>query len=597
MHSTTGSLAPASPLEEIRAEPPRDVRAGSTRRTADVLVNTLIESGVELAFGLPGGTISPLFDALLDRPEIRVITTRHESGAMFAAAGYARATERLAVVIVTSGPGIMNCMTGLATALCEGFPVLVLAGEVPRALFGRRALQEGSPYHLDVISACRPVTKLADTLPSPDLAPAILRRAILAATTGRRGPVVVTVPLDVSSSPIRVPDLGADMSVDYAIDSSIVVGPVRRAADALASAERPVIFAGSGTRLSGGPEALRELAERLEAPVMTTLKGKGVFPESHRLSLGVFGYGGHPSATDYLEEGVDVLLAVGTGLSDPATDGWSKLLQPSKHFIQIDSDVTQLGRNYPVTIGIAGEAKAVLPRLTDHLAAPMRPRMRYGVRRFTDPRKEEHGPEGRITPQRALCELQWVLPADTLFTCDIGDHLLFATHYLEIDDPECFLTMTGFGSMGSSIAGAVGAHLGQRERSVCAICGDGCFSMALSDIGVATRYRVPLIVAVLNDGRYGMVERGNRAVYGRTPWYSMAPMSVPDLARGLGADCVLIEKAGQILDLDLDPMSHGAPLVLDIRIDRQVKMPMSKGFTAARSLARKKAPLREVPHE
>ncbi len=543
------------------------------RRTADVLVDLLVEAGVEVIFGLPGGAIAPLHDALMDRPEVRVVTTRHEAGAMFAAQAYARRSGKVGVVLVTSGPGILNAMTGLASAHCDGMPLVVLVGEVPRSVFGRRALQEGSAHHLDIVSTCKPITKMAAEVPSSDVAPGMLKRAITTALSGRRGPVVLTLPLDVTSKRITPAVLTGDVSVAYGTQSQAMGAALDETSRILGEAERPVMFVGSGARWGDGPRRVRALAERLGCPVMTTPKAKGVFPESHPLSLGVFGYGGHPSTTRYLTEGVDVMLAVGTGLGDVATNGWSPLLVPKKHFVQIDTDAAQIGRNYPVTHGVVGDAAVVLRELAARAAKSARPAARFGVERHTDAKREEYGPEGKITPQRAIWELQQAMPKGTVFTCDIGEHLLFGIHYLQVDDPHGFLIMTGLGSMGSSVAGAIGARLADAQSPTVAICGDGCFSMNLGDVAVAAREGVPLIVAVLNDERYGMVEIGHEAVYGRRPEYPAGPMDIALMAKSVGAEAVTIERSHQITELGLGSRRSKTPLVLDIRIDRQVRMP------------------------
>jgi acetolactate synthase-1/2/3 large subunit len=557
------------------------------RRTADVLIDVLVEAGVEVVFGLPGGAIAPLNDALLDRPEIRVITTRHESGAMFAAAAYARTTGKIGVVFLTSGPGILNAMTGIASAHCDGMPLLVIAGEVPRSVFGRRALQEGSSHHLDIVTTCRPITKMAAQIPFADVAPSMLQRAISTALSGCRGPVVLTIPLDVLSKTIRAPRLVTDVSVAHGVQSAPMRAAIEDASRALSSAKRPLIFVGSGTRWGDGPRRVRELAEHLQSPVMTTPKAKGIFPEGHPLSLGVFGYGGHPSASQYLERGFDVLLTVGSSLGDIATNGWSKLLGPTKEFIQIDADANQIGRNYPVTMGLVGDAGPLLAEIAEHLPRKPRAHRELGVTRFTDPSVDRHGPEGRITPMRALWELQQRMPSNASYACDIGEHLLFAIHYLEAHHPQDFMVMTGLGSMGSSIASAIGAHLGDPSRPVVAVCGDGCFAMNLGDLAVAARDRIPVVVAVLNDERYGMVELGHEAIYGRAPEYPAGPMSVALMAQSVGADAVVIERNHEISAVDLSRLERGRPLVLDIRIDRGVRMPKNSRFDDIRAVAKK----------
>lgn len=548
------------------------------RRAADVLVDVLATEGVEVVFGIPGGAIAPLYDALIDHPEIRVVTSRQESGAMFAAASYARMTGKIGVVLVTSGPGLLNSITGLASAFCDGMPVLLLAGEVPRSVFGRQALQEGSSHHLDVITSCRPLTKMAVQVPFADAAPAILKRAIATALSGRRGPVLLTLPLDVMGTEIRAPKLVSDVHVTHGVESPLMRSALDEVAALLVTAKRPLILAGSGARWDDGPAQLRALAERLQVPVITTPKGKGVFPESHPLSLGVFGYGGHPSATRHLEGGVDVLLTIGSSLGDVATNGWSKLLVPTTHFVQIDVDAMQIGRNYRVSHGLVGKAADLIREICTRLPSDAICPRRYGVERFTNASSAEPGPEGRITPMRAIWELQRRMPRNAMFTCDIGEHLLFATHYLEIDDPEGFSVMTGLGSMGSSIAAALGARLARPDRPAVAICGDGCFAMNIGDLAVAAKEKIPLVVAVLNDERYGMVEIGHQALYGRTPDYSMGPMNIAMMARGVGAHAVSIDASHQLYGTDLSSLEQGIPIVFDIHVDRAVHMPRNARF-------------------
>ena len=547
------------------------------RRTADVIVDVLVEAGVEVVFGLPGGAIAPVHDALMDHPGIRVVTTRHESGAMFAAAGYARMTGKLGVVLVTSGPGVLNAVTGLASAHCDGMPVLLLAGEVPRGVFGKGALQEGSAHHLDIVGLCRPVSKLSMQIPEANAAPAMMRRAIATALSGKKGPVVVTLPLDVTSAFIKAPRIAVEGGVSFDPTAARTGEGLAEVASLLRGAERPLLFAGSGTRWGCAPQQLLALAERLQIPVMTTPKAKGVFPESHPLALGLFGYGGHPSSSAYLEGGVDVMLAVGTRLSDPSTDNWSKLIAPSRAFVQIDIDAMQIGRSYAVTHGLVGDAGTLLGALVDSTPDLAREPKHFGVRRHEDPAiGTGEGDEERITPMRAIWELQRALPKDAIYTCDIGEHLLYALHYLKIDRSDGFLSMIGLGSMGSGIGSAIGCKLGKPDQVVAAICGDGCFSMGLGDVATAVKDRIPVLFVVLNDERYGMVEIGHESVYGRKPAYESGPMSVPEMAQSVGAQARVVRRAHELSNLDLERLLRNGPVVLDVRIDRTTRMPKNK---------------------
>ncbi len=560
---------------------PESGQAGtSARRTADVLVDVLEAAGVDTVFGLPGGPISPLHDALLDR-SIRTVTTRHESGALFAAAGWAHTTGRLGVAVVTSGPGVLNAMTGLASAHCDGLPVLLLVGEVPRKVHGKGALQDGSSHGLNVVGMTRHVTKLAAEMTDPAQAPLLLHRAITTALSGRRGPVVLTIPLDVAMAPQAAPRITAELSLEFAVTP--------RALDDIAAllglAGRPLILAGAGVRGGGAPAMLRTVAERYRCPVATTPKGKGVFPEDHPQALGVFGLGGHPSAREYVEGGLDMLIAVGTSLGDLSTDGCTPLLKPKRAFVHVDIDARQIGKSYAPTHALVAPAAAFLGGLAERTPRLV-PRPDAGVVRFAMASSEPD----LLAPQDAVTELQAIPPRDTIYTVDSGEHFLFATHFLEITHPDAFVVMTGLGSMGQSIGGAIGAKLARPDRTVAAICGDGCFAMNGFEVATAAAEKVPIVLFVFNDRRLGMVELGHKAVYGRQPSYPIT-MDVGALAHGLGAEFVRVSKPGDLTRAAGILRRPAGPVVVDVQIDPSVKLPRKDRMAELKAASR---PLRLV---
>ncbi|MFN0249610.1 MAG: thiamine pyrophosphate-binding protein, partial [Kofleriaceae bacterium] len=341
--------------------PMAEMRIAPTVRGADLMVKMLEEAGVDVVFGIPGGAISPIHDALIDS-KIRSVTTRHEAGAMFAAAAHARASGRLAVVAVTSGPGVLNSMTGLATAWCDGVPVLLLVGEVPRSAHGKGVLQDGSSHGLQIVEMARHVTKLSVEVPRPSALPHLLRRAIATAMSGRRGPVMMTLPIDVTTAQLSPPRFAGSVTMG----GFVAPEQIDEVRELLRNAQRPLILVGSGARSHGAPERLITVAERLGCPVVTTPKGKGVFPENHRLALGVLGLGGHLSPREYLQKGCDVLLAIGTSLGDLATDSFTPLLQTST-FVHVDIDARQVGKSYSPTHAIVSSASDFLGSLADCL--------------------------------------------------------------------------------------------------------------------------------------------------------------------------------------------------------------------------------------
>jgi acetolactate synthase-1/2/3 large subunit len=534
------------------------------RRVCDVLVDLLVAAGVEVVFGLPGGPISTIHDALLDHPEVGHVTARHESGALFAAAGYARISGKLGVAIVTSGPGILNALTGIASAHCDGVPVLVLVGEVARRVHGKGALQDGSAYGLQIVAMASHVTKLAAELGDPGQAPFVLQRAIATALSGRRGPVVLTIPMDVGLATIAPPHIASGVSLQHALP----VEALDEVGRLLARAPRPLILAGSGCREGPAPAQLLEVAERLDCPVATTPKAKGVFPETHRLALGVFGLGGHPSARAYVDRGVDVLLVLGSSLGDLATDGWSAALQATQALIQVDIEARQIGKSYAPSHAIVAPCAAFLGGLAARVEAVRHTARPGGVRRHALAAGRD-----RIAPHVAIAEIQEILPEGTIFTVDSGEHFLFATHYLQIVEADSFLVMTGLGSMGQSIGAAIGAQLARPDRAVAAIVGDGCFAMNAFEVATAAVERLPICVFVFNDGCLNMVERGHQTVYGRRPSYAIDGVDICAIAAGLGATVRRAERPGDIRAARALVANRRGPVVIEVLVDAEVKLP------------------------
>jgi acetolactate synthase-1/2/3 large subunit len=569
-------LAVIAPAPAAQPEVPAQPSAPQSRG-ADVLVQMLAEAGVEVVFGLPGGAISPVHDALMDS-SIRVITTRHESGAMFAAAGFAHATGKLACVAVTSGPGALNAMTGLASAWCDGLPVLLLVGEVPRSAHGKGVLQDGSAHGLQLVEMARHVTKLALEIPRASALPHLVRRAIATALSGKKGPVMLTLPLDVTTANVAVPRVGGTVTMGQTVSPEVLDELVVLLRDA----ERPLILAGSGVRGNHAPAKLRAVAEKLCCPIATTPKGKGVFPEDHALSLGVLGMGGHQSAREYLNKGVDVVVALGTSLGDMATDGFARELQGSRALVHVDIDARQIGKSYEPTHAIVASAAELLGGLAeriDALGATGTRTIREVVGGVDRQVLSSSATRNRIASHDAIREIQASLPKNTIFTIDSGTHFLFAVQYLETIEPDSFIVMTGLGSMGQSIGAAMGAQLANPTRAVAAICGDGCFAMNAFEIATAVAERLPLRIFVFNDGRLGMVENGHANVYGRRPEYPTA-LDVVTVAKGLGATALRIDGKDQLIDArELLRVARG-PVVVEVMIDHEVMM-ASKDRVAA----------------
>jgi acetolactate synthase-1/2/3 large subunit len=526
------------------------------------LLRTFARHGVDVAYGIPGGSASPLFDGLAEVPEISFVSTRHEAMAGFAAMGHARQTGLPALVMTTSGPGLTNAITGIAAASLEGIPMIVLAGEVAWGATQRGALQDGSPAGLDVVSTLRSTSRWVTTLGSAAGAAGTAERAWQLATTGRPGPVVIAVPLDVGGHPAGgtiVPAMPAPPPVP---DREAC----RDAARMLGDARRPLLVLGNGAR-SAHREALL-LAERLAIPVAVTGHGKGIFPERHPLYLGLVGVGQHPTVLEYLAEPPDVVCIVGSRLGDLATNGWTLPLGGTTATIQIDHEPWLIGRNVPVTLGIVGDAALALSSMSASLPRDV------GVPRRSTPgcrslRADLATSDAvPLKPQRVFAALSAAFP-DAIFCSDIGEHLTLALHYLRVDGPDRFQAMAGLGSMGSGIGAAIGAKRARPDRTVVAICGDGGLAMHAGEILSCVESEIAVIFAVFNDGRWNMIHHGFSTVYGRVP--PAMPSRVADLAgvaAAFGARSAIVRTPA---DLSAEALhAHRAsrtPTVLDIRID------------------------------
>ncbi|HEY8039086.1 MAG TPA: thiamine pyrophosphate-binding protein [Polyangiaceae bacterium] len=543
--------------------PESGLRVRPTVTAAVSLLRTLANHGVRVAFGIPGGTASPIFDALSEVPEIELVSVRHEAMAGFAASGFARATGIPALVLTTSGPGLTNAITGMAAAALEELPVIFVAGEVPAMAVGRGALQDGSPAGLDVLGTVRGMTRWATTLPSAASAPAIAEKAWQVATGERPGPVYVGVPLDVGSRPtLPAPQLTSALRVPA--EASPLA--CQKAAKLLRTARRPLLVLGNGAR--GAAMESRMLAERLSLPVVATGHAKGVFPETHPLYLGLIGVAQHPTVNEYLTDPPDVVCIVGSRLGDLATNGWTLPLGGSHDTIQIDRDPLLMGTNVAVTLGIVGDARRALESMLDALpgdvVAPRR--ALTGCRSLREELAQSNSVP--LKPQRVLSALTDAFP-DATWCSDIGEHLTMALHYLRVDDPSKFHALMGFGSMGSGIGAAIGMKLAQPESTVVAVCGDGGMAMHAGEILTCVENRIGVVFAVFNDGRWNMIQHGFEAVYGRVP--PSLPSYIADLsavARGFGADGAILQRPEDLRPERLRRFAGSTrPVILDIRID------------------------------
>lgn len=554
--------------------------------TAELIVRTLSRMGIRYIFGIPGGAIEDLNIAIFNEKNITSIVTKHEEGAAFMADGFARASGELGVCCATSGPGASNLITGLASAYADHIPVLSLTGQVATSVFGKGALQESGAEGVNMVSIFKTFTKYSGMLINENRAQYMLQKAIRSALSGPSGPVHLNLPINMMKKEVKDDIIPKLKSAIRMFDRE----GVREAAKKLVAARHPVIVAGWGVTLSRGAYELLELAQLLQVPVVTSPKGKGVFPENHPLSLGVLGFAGNPAAREYvIKEDVDVMLAVGTSFNEMITAGWDQKIAPSKSLIHIDINHESIGKNYFADIGLEGDARATLKELSKEV---LEERSAQGkkvcsfvnkVQKLKEKEKKNDTPpeakdETVYHPMDLVQDLQISCPEDTIFFADMGNIMAWATRYMTFEVPYCFYMGMGFSSMGYAVAAPVGAKLARPERAVVAMVGDGSFQMNGFEVSTAVNYNIPVVWIVFNNSMLGMVYHGRR-LFKKTIPDGLSPhfkqVDFAKVAEGLGARGIRVNKPGMITPAFMqEVLDAGTPTVIDVLIDKEAVPPI-----------------------
>jgi acetolactate synthase-1/2/3 large subunit len=541
--------------------------------------------GVKYAIGVPGSAALPLFDDLYNmQGDITTILTKHEQTAGFIADGYARVTGVPCVTVATVGPGAMNLAAGMHCAYQDSFPVLAVTAQIATKQFGKGGVQEATGWGrtLSHTDAFKPVTKWSVLVERGDKLPEVAMRAFKIMLSGRRGPVHIDIPFDVQKAEVQSEAYSPE---HYRSISGVAGDPalVSKAADLLLEAQSPAILAGGGVLASSASPELLELAEMLVMPVATSAMGKSCFPEDHPLSLGVAGvYAGHDVANNLLrKDSIDVLLAIGTIFHEVTTRGWSPDFGGRK-IIQIDVDPEEIGKNYPIEIGVQGDARLVLRQLINVIKAKLtRPRSYKDSPRvhaieeakrdlcFYSP-PQMFSDNVPVKPQRAIKELRDFLKRDAIVLADCGNNLAWTLGHFKTYVPRTFIADGGHTAMGFSAAAAIGVQLGAPGRQVVDVIGDGSFMMSNKEVGTARRYNIPVIWFVLNDGQLGMIKHTQKYLYdGRFIATDSAP-SNPDyvkFADAFGVYGERVEKPGDVKGALKRAFDSGLPAILDITID------------------------------
>jgi acetolactate synthase-1/2/3 large subunit len=480
---------------------------------AEIFVESLRKEGVDTIFGHPGGAILPINDALY-RAGMRTILTRHEQGAVHMAEGYARATGKPGVVLVTSGPGGTNVVTGLTNAFMDSTPIVVFTGQVPTGVIGNDAFQEA-----DIVGITHSCTKHNTLVRDVRSLATTIKQAFYIASTGRPGPVLVDIPKDVSTNECDFVYPDAVQMRGYKPTLEGHAGQIRRAAEMLAAAKRPILYAGGGVILSGASAELQRLGELTSIPVTNTLMGLGGFPGVHELWLGMLGMHGTFAANTAMDA-ADLVVAIGARFDDRVTGNLEEFCVNAK-FIHIDIDPSSIGKNVQVDLPIVGDVKHCLIRLIDVLTS-MQKDWRADHREWLEqvqawkteyPLRFQQDPDGEILPQFVCQQIYEVTNGDAIITTEVGQHQMWAAQFYHFTKPCKWITSGGLGTMGFGFPAAIGAQVAYPEAVVIDIAGDGSFQMTLQELATAVQYDIPVVVAILNNHSLGMVRQWQQFFY------------------------------------------------------------------------------------
>ena len=532
---------------------------------SQMVCESLLREGVDTIFGLPGGAILPLYQALPQYKKLRHILVRHEQGAAHAADGYARASGNPGVAWATSGPGATNLVTGIATAQMDSVPIVLITGQVTRASIGSDAFQE-----TDTTGITLPITKHNYLVMDPAEIPSIIKDAFHIAQTGRPGPVLVDIPKDVL---LETAEFEYPESVNIPGYNPTMEGhssQIKKAAKLINNSHRPVILAGHGVIFSGAYDELRELAEKAQIPVITTLLGISSFPEDHILSVGMPGMHGMAYASLAIEE-ADLLIALGMRFDDRITGKTSAFAVKSKK-IHVDIDPSEIGKNIQVDVPIVGDLKRVLTKLNQHVSNSTKVDWLQRIEEL----KNEH-PSMRIRetdqllPQFIIREISKATKGEAFVVTGVGQHQMWAAQHYLFKEPRTFVTSGGSGSMGYEVPGAMGVQVAKPDRVVWSIAGDGGFQMTMSELATMVENKIPVKFAIINNNVLGMVRQWQEFFYDKdyvATVYTRNPDFVK-LAEAFGMFGTRVTEKSEVLPAVLQAMAHDGPALIDFVVEEE----------------------------
>ncbi|MCY3945597.1 MAG: biosynthetic-type acetolactate synthase large subunit [Anaerolineaceae bacterium] len=535
---------------------------------SEILMECLLREGVDVMFGYPGGAILPTYDAMTKYPQIHHVLVRHEQGASHMADGYARATGRVGVAIATSGPGATNLVTGMATAMMDSSPIVCITGQVPRAAIGSDAFQE-----TDVTGVSLPVTKHNFLVMDVDELAWTVREAFHIARSGRPGPVLIDIPKDVqiASTEFVYPE-GEIVLPGYQPRTTANEDELDAAGRLINEAERPIILAGHGILMSGATDELLHLVERSGVPVALTLLGKGALPENHPLSLGMMGMHGTATSNHSIQE-ADLLIALGMRFDDRVTGNLATYSQHSRK-IHVDIDPSEINKNVPVDVGIAGDLRTVITQLLPRIERQQRVDWLARIRDWQEDDDERdilhHDTGDRLLGAQVINDLWLHTGGDAITVTDVGQHQMLEAQYYPHQRPSTLITSGGLGTMGFGFPAAIGAKFGLPHEEVWAIVGDGGFQMTMCELATAVQEKTNVNIAILNNAFLGMVRQWQEFFYEER--YHATPMFNPDFclfADAYGVPNMRVTRREQVEESVAFARSVQGPVLIEYVIEKE----------------------------
>lgn len=538
---------------------------------AKMVLNALAEEGVEVVFGYPGGAVLTLYDALLDSP-IRHVLPRHEQTCVHAADAYARVSGKVGVCMATSGPGAANLVTGIATAYMDSVPLVILTGQVPTHLLGTDSFQE-----VDITGMTLPITKHSYLVKDVKEVYRIVKEAFYIARTGRPGPVLIDLPKNImaaevaDSSPTAKPTLKS-----YKFFSKGNSGQIEEAAKALAKSKKPVIYAGGGVITSGAGPVLKELTEKADIPVVTTLMGIGSIPSVHPNLLGMVGMHGTITANLAVDE-CDLLIAVGVRFDDRVTSGLKHRFATKAKVIHIDIDPAEIGKVIRAHIPIVGDAKLVLEELVQKVVPPDIAEWWKQLRQWQQEYPLSYEQDGRLNPQTILEAMSKLGGENTIVTTDVGQHQMWAAQFYQVSRGRQFITSAGLGTMGYGFPAAIGAQIAEPDSLVFLITGDGSFQMSIQELATTVQYQLPIKIILMNNGVLGMVKQLQKVFFNER-FSEIQLKANPDfikVAEAYGIKGIRVESPEQVEAAIREAIETPGPVLIDFSISPdEIVLPM-----------------------